>query len=146
MNVIKDKELDRGAKVIKLKLHQLCGTYGEADVAEWSHTSIHMIRKWRNVNEEAYHIPAANLRALSKRLSTMKDDIFIKDFTDSSQCVILSPPGIANGVVDDDLKQLLKAAGEAATCFDSGDSSGYDASMMALKVVLKNLKEEGKAL
>jgi len=70
----------------------------------------------------------------------------LKDFTDSTQCVLLSPPGMSNGVVDDDLKELMKAAGEAACCFDAGDKTGYSAAMKDLKKAVKNLKAEGELI
>ncbi len=141
-----DIELERSSKVIKLKLHQLCAVYGEQDIADWARCSVHMVQKYRNVNEEKYQMPAANLRLLSKRISTLHDSTLIKDFTDSTQCVLLSPPGIANGCVDDDLKELLKAAGEAACCFDAQDKHGYEQAMKDLKQVLKNMKAEGQGL
>lgn len=141
-----DKEVEASQGVIKDKLSSLSSLYGEDNLAEWSRCSVHMIRKYRNVNESDHHMPAANLRLLSRKITTMQNEKIIKDFTDGEMGLLLLPSGKSDGKIEDDIKELLKAGGEAASCFDAGDSDGYFESLKDLMKVVENMKEEGKGL
>lgn len=91
-------------------------------------------------------MPAANLRLLSKQLTTVHDAKIIKDFTDSSQSVFIAPPGIADGSISEDIKELMKAVGEVCVCFDSEDKLGYQQAVDDLRKVLSNVEAEGEAM
>lgn len=141
-----DKELERSRNVIKHKLSELCQEYDEKDIAEWARTSVHMIRKYRNINEQEYHLPTPNWRLLCKELSAMKDPKLLEDQTAGNVMITLVGHGKANGTLDDDTTRILEVCGHLIEAYHAGDKKAYRDSMRDLKQCVTDFDAEGEQM
>lgn len=141
-----DTRLESVQRAQKIVLNHLVNTYGVDLVAEWAQCSVGMIYKYKNVNEDRYHIPASNMELLSKASAELGDLKLANRFVPQSHQVVTMVHGTANGTLKEENKRMYEIMHALNVAFDANNGLDFDDAMRAFRKLGSDLESEGKSL